>query len=63
MGGDLTLDSWGQAIAAGRSSLSFAPWISTIPGVFLFLTILAFNFLGDALLDALNPEAQAEREQ
>ena len=49
-------------IAAGRSDLSFAPWITLMPGLFLFATILAFNFLGDALLDALNPRAEAETE-
>lgn len=58
--GDPTVPSWGQAIADGRSSLGYAPWISTIPGVFLFATILAFNFLGDALLDAINPQAETE---
>ncbi|SFR38703.1 MULTISPECIES: ABC transporter permease [Halorubrum] len=58
--GDSTVPSWGQLIATGRSDLSFAPWIVLAPGIVLFLTILAFNFLGDALLDALNPEAEAE---
>jgi peptide/nickel transport system permease protein len=58
--GDPTVPSWGQIIAAGRGDLSFAWWISTIPGIFLFFTILAFNFLGDALLDALNPQADSE---
>jgi len=57
------IDSWGQLIAAGRGSLEFAPWIIVAPGVVLFLTILAFNFVGDALLDALNPEAQAEADR
>jgi len=60
--GDPTVPSWGQTIADGRGSLGYAPWISTIPGVFLFVTILAFNFLGDALLDALNPQAETETE-
>jgi peptide/nickel transport system permease protein len=61
--GDASLLSWGQLIAGGRSALQFAPWIVLAPGMLLFLTILAFNFLGDALLDALNPEAEAEAEQ
>ena len=61
--GDSAIPSWGQLISAGRTDLSFAPWITLAPGMFLFLTILAFNFLGDALLDALNPEADAEAEQ
>lgn len=52
---DPTIPSWGQLIAAGRGDLSDAWWISTIPGVFLFFTIMAFNFLGDALRDALDP--------
>ncbi|WP_137289592.1 ABC transporter permease [Natronorubrum halophilum] len=53
--GDPTVPSWGRLIAGGRDQLSDAWWISTIPGVFLFFTILAFNFLGDALRDALDP--------
>ena len=53
--GDPSIPSWGQVISAGRSDLSFAWWISTVPGVFLFFTILAFNFMGDALRDALDP--------
>ena len=58
--GDSAVPSWGQLIAAGRSDLSFAPWIVLAPGLVLFATILSFNFLGDALLDALNPETEAE---
>ena len=61
--GDSGIDSWGQLISAGRSDLAFAPWIVLAPGIVLFLTILAFNFLGDALLDALNPEAEAESDR
>jgi peptide/nickel transport system permease protein len=57
--GDPTLPSWGQVIAAGRTDLGEAWWISTIPGVFLFFTILAFNFVGDALRDALDPRTES----
>ena len=53
--GDPNVWSWGRIIDDGRSELQNAWWISTIPGVFLFLTVLAFNFLGDALRDALDP--------
>lgn len=58
--GDPTAYSWGQTIASGRGELSDAWWISTIPGIFLFLTILSFNFLGDALRDALDPRQETE---
>jgi peptide/nickel transport system permease protein len=57
--GDATVYSWGQVIATGRSNLTTAWWISTIPGIFLFFTILAFNFLGDALRDALDPRQES----
>ena len=55
---DPTVPSWGQVIAAGRGDLASAWWISTIPGFFLFATIMAFNFLGDALRDALDPRQE-----
>ncbi len=60
--GDPTIPSWGDIIADGRTDLDRAWWISTLPGVFLFLTILAFNFLGDALRDALDPRQEAGEE-
>lgn len=53
--GDPTIPSWGEVIASGRRDLDRAVWISTLPGIFLFFTILAFNFVGDALRDALDP--------
>jgi peptide/nickel transport system permease protein len=53
--GDPTVPSWGRVIANGRSDLDTAWWVSTFPGVFLFFTILALNFVGDALRDALDP--------
>lgn len=55
--------SWGNLIADGRADLASAPWITLIPGTVLTFTILAFNFLGDAVLDAIDPEAQAEVER
>ncbi len=55
-----TTPSWGRVIARGRGDLQRAWWISTIPGVFLFLTVLAFNFMGDALRDALDPRSEGE---
>ncbi|MFB6092881.1 MAG: ABC transporter permease [Haloquadratum sp.] len=59
--GGVRLPSWGRTIAAGRGDLATAWWISTIPGLFLFATVLAFNFLGDALRDALDPRQEVGR--
>ena len=60
--GDPTMISWGQMITDGQDLLSTAWWVSTIPGVFLFLTVLAFNFLGDALRDAIDPRHEGAEE-
>jgi peptide/nickel transport system permease protein len=59
---DPSVQSWGKIIADGRGDLSQAWWIATIPGVFLFFTVLAFNFLGDALRDALDPRTEGTNE-
>jgi peptide/nickel transport system permease protein len=55
---DPTIPSWGRTIVQGRNALSTAWWVSTLPGFFLFFTILAFNFLGDALGDAIDPRQE-----
>jgi len=47
--------SWGTMIAKGNEFLTFAPWISIFPGGFLFLTMIAFNLLGDGVRDHLDP--------
>jgi peptide/nickel transport system permease protein len=49
--------SWGNMLSAARSItvISEYPWILT-PGIAIFITILAFNLLGDALRDALDPQ-------
>jgi peptide/nickel transport system permease protein len=57
--GDPTTFSWGRTISAGRADLDSAWWISTIPGLFLFFTVLAFNFVGDALRDAIDPRSDS----
>ncbi|TAJ39946.1 MAG: ABC transporter permease [Reyranella sp.] len=46
----------GSMAADGRKFLSIAPHVSTIPCAAIFLVVLAFNVLGDALRDALDPK-------
>jgi len=50
--------SWGNLLADAQNVQSVAqfPWILT-PGVFIFLTIMAFNFVGDYLRDVLDPRS------
>jgi ABC-type dipeptide/oligopeptide/nickel transport system permease subunit len=50
------MPSWGSMIADGYGSLRVAPWIIFFPALALSLTMLAFNFLGDAIRDALDPK-------
>jgi ABC-type dipeptide/oligopeptide/nickel transport system permease subunit len=42
-------------VAGGREFLFNAPWVAIAPGIAILITVLAFNFLGDGLRDALDP--------
>lgn len=50
--------TWGGMVSAGQPRLQQAWWASVFPGVFLFVTVLAINLIGDALRDALDPRAR-----
>ena len=47
--------SWGNVIAEGRTLFQVAPYIVILPSIFLSLTVLAVNLIGDGLRDALDP--------
>jgi len=49
--------SWGNMLnqARGIRALTSFPWLLFVPGTAIFLTVMAFNFLGDGLRDALDP--------
>jgi peptide/nickel transport system permease protein len=55
--GDPTVPSWGIILEAGQNSLRTAWWVAVEPGIMIFLTVLAFNFLGDGLRDAFDPKS------
>ncbi len=48
--------SWGLMVAEGKDFLFFEPWLITIPGVALFVLVLAINLLGDGVRDVTAPE-------
>ncbi|SNQ61543.1 ABC transporter permease [Candidatus Methanoperedens nitratireducens] len=56
--GDPGVTSWGRVLNAGQDSLVTTWWVAVEPGILLFLTVLAFNFLGDGLRDALDPKSE-----
>lgn len=49
--------SWGNILSEGRDFMRLAPWISVFPGLFILLTVLGVNLLGDGLRDTLDPRA------
>ncbi|MBA5941943.1 MAG: ABC transporter permease [Methanophagales archaeon] len=46
---------WGSMLNAGRAFMRTAPHLTVFPGLAIMVTVLAFNFLGDGLRDALDP--------
>jgi len=54
--GDPTLISWGKMLSIAQTYISRAWWMGFFPGLFLFLTILSFNILGDKLYEYYNPK-------
>lgn len=53
--GDPDLLSWGMMIGSSRVAMWVAWWTTVLPGVCIMVTVLALNFIGDGLNDALNP--------
>jgi peptide/nickel transport system permease protein len=53
--GDPNLLSWGSMIGGSRSAMWVAWWTTVLPGLCIMVTVLALNFIGDGLNDALNP--------
>jgi peptide/nickel transport system permease protein len=47
---------WGAMLSEGASLLMKAPWVATFPGIFIVITALGFNLLGDGLRDLLDPK-------
>jgi len=56
--GDPAVISWGAVLNSGQRALTTVWWIAVEPGILLFLTVLAFNFLGDGVRDAFDPRSQ-----
>ncbi|NHJ32886.1 MAG: ABC transporter permease [Asgard group archaeon] len=57
--GDPTAVSWGDDLAAYRDELLTYWWMPTFPAMMIFITMLGFNLMGDALRDALDPKLKS----
>lgn len=56
LGVDPRTPTWGGMLADGRSHIFTSWWMTVIPGMAIFVTVLAINLLGDWLRDYLDPE-------
>lgn len=54
VGAQEPVPDWGAMVARGRIYLPYEWWVSAMPGLAIFITVVGFNFLGDALRDALD---------
>jgi peptide/nickel transport system permease protein len=52
--------SWGSILSSGRDAISRAPWLIYFPGIAIFLTITAYNLVGEALRDASDPRLRGQ---
>ncbi|HEY3057934.1 MAG TPA: ABC transporter permease [Chloroflexota bacterium] len=55
LGIQLPTATWGNMLRAAQNDMTTAPWLAFFPGLFIFLTILSVNYIGDGLRDALDP--------
>jgi peptide/nickel transport system permease protein len=47
--------SWGSILASAEQNIDYAWWMVVFPGLAIFLTVAAFNVIGDRFRDALDP--------
>jgi len=50
--------TWGNMLTNAQEYIFIAPWLALPPGFMIFITVLAFNYLGDGLRDALDPRSR-----
>lgn len=56
LGADAAAPDWGIMLSQGRNYLQLAPYLTTIPGIAISVTVLAMNWIGDGLRDAFDPK-------
>lgn len=56
-GVQLPTPTWGNMLSNTQSQMSTAPWTAIFPGLMIFIVVIAINYLGDGLRDALDPRS------
>ena len=49
--------SWGSILSIAEEHIQYAWWLALFPGVAIFLTVAAFNIIGDRFRDAIDPRS------
>lgn len=55
------IPTWGNMLQDAQATMASKPWLTIFPGLAILCVVLAVNFLGDGLQDALDPRAQSQR--
>jgi len=58
LGVPLPTATWGSILASAKQFIEYAWWLVVFPGVAIFLTVAAFNIIGDRFRDALDPRSE-----
>jgi dipeptide transport system permease protein len=61
LGVQAPLPEWGSMLSSARDYIERAPWVVTLPGLAILVTVLAINLMGDGLRDALDPKLRQAR--
>ena len=56
LGADAAAPDWGMMLSQGKNYLQLAPYLTTIPGIAISITVLSMNWIGDGLRDAFDPK-------
>ncbi len=60
-GVQLPTPTWGNMLRNSQSQLTIAPWTAIFPGLMIFISVIAINYIGDGLRDALDPRHVQQR--
>lgn len=53
--------TWGRMLFEAQNYIEFTPSMAVFPGLFIFLTVLSINYIGDGLRDSLDPQLRGRR--
>ena len=60
-GVQLPTPTWGNMLSNTQSQMTTAPWTAIFPGLMIFIVVIAINYLGDGLRDALDPRHSSRK--